>query len=80
VHLKDFRKARPDDTTQVFKGLDGVSYTGTVTGEGMVDLPRVVGILRTAGYNGWLSLEFEGSDDPISIGAPQSLEAARKLL
>ena len=80
VHLKDFRKARPDETTQVFKGLDGVSYTGTVTGEGMVDLPRVVGILRTAGYNGWLSLEFEGSDDPISIGVPQSLEAARKLL
>ena len=51
-----------------------------VTGEGMVDLPKVIGILRQAGYDGWLSLEFEGGADPITIGVPHSLEAARKLL
>ncbi len=80
VHLKDFRKALPDETEQVFRGLDGFGYTGAITGEGMVDLPRVLSILRAAGYDGWLSLEFEGKDDPISIGVPQSLKAARKLL
>jgi sugar phosphate isomerase/epimerase len=80
VHLKDFRVAGPQDTVHVYKGLDGTAYTGTVTGEGMVDLPKVIGILRKAGYNGWLSLEFEGGDDPLTIGVPRSLDAARKLL
>jgi sugar phosphate isomerase/epimerase len=80
VHLKDFRRAGPEDTIHVYKGLDGSAFTGTVTGEGMVDLPKVIQSLREAGYNGWLSLEFEGSADPITIGVPRSLAAARKLL
>lgn len=80
VHLKDFRRARPEETTHVYRGLDGVGYTGAVVGEGQVDLPAIVGILRKAGYTGWLSLEFEGSQDPLTIGVPQSLAAARKLL
>jgi sugar phosphate isomerase/epimerase len=80
VHLKDFRKANPDDTLHVYTGLDGVGYTGSVVGEGNVDLPAIVAILRDAGYSGWLSLEYEGSADPITIGVPRSLDAARKLL
>lgn len=80
VHLKDFRKARPDETIHVYKGLDGVGYTGTVTGEGGVDLPKIIAILRAAGYTGWLSLEYEGSADPITIGVPRSLDAARRLI
>jgi sugar phosphate isomerase/epimerase len=46
----------------------------------MVDLPKVISILRAAGYEGWLSLEYEGGQDPITIGVPESLAAARKLL
>lgn len=80
VHLKDFRVARPDETIHVYKGLDGVGLTGTVTGEGMVDLPKVISILHEASYKGWLSLEYEGGQDPITIGVPHSLAAARKLL
>ena len=80
VHLKDFRPARPEDIHHLYAGMDGKNYTGTVTGEGMVDLPKIIGILRAAGYTGWLSLEYEGSDDPMTIGVPRSLEAARKLL
>ncbi|HVO42764.1 MAG TPA: sugar phosphate isomerase/epimerase family protein [Aggregatilineales bacterium] len=80
VHLKDFRRAGPADTVHVYRGLDGTGYTGTVTGEGMVDLPKIIDILRSAGYTGWLSLEYEGGDDPLTIGVPRSLEAARKLL
>ncbi len=80
VHLKDFRLADPDQTVHVYKALDGRGYTGAVTGEGMVDLPAVVSILRDSGYTGWLSLEYEGPADPLTIGVPRSLEAARKLL
>lgn len=56
VHLKDFRKAGPDDVEHVYRGLDGEGYTGTVVGEGQVDLPVIVNILKEAGYDGWLSL------------------------
>ena len=80
VHLKDFRRARPDETEHVYKGLDGVGFTGSVVGEGQVDLPKIVSILRGAGYAGWLSLEFEGAQDPITIGVPASLRAAQHLL
>jgi sugar phosphate isomerase/epimerase len=80
VHLKDFRHATPEDTVHLYKGLDGTTFTGTVTGEGLVNLPEVVSILRAAGYTGWLSLEYEGGADPLTIGIPQSLAAAQKLL
>lgn len=80
VHLKDFRRAGPQDVEHVYRGLDGTGYTGTVVGEGQVDLAAIVGILQAAGYEGWLSLEYEGGQDPVTIGVPRSLEAARKLL
>lgn len=80
VHLKDFRKATADDKLHVYKGLDGVGYTGTVVNEGQVDLAAIVGILAKAGYAGWLSLEYEGGQDPVTIGVPRSLAEARKLL
>lgn len=80
VHLKDFRRARADETEHVYRGLNGVAFTGAVVGEGEVDLPAVIGLLRQAGYSGWLSLEYEGGLDPLTVGVPHSLKAAQKLL
>lgn len=80
VHLKDFRLAQPSDTEHVYRGLDGTAYTGAVVGEGLVDLRTVVELLRSSGYAGWLSLEFEGGQDPLTIGVPASLQAAHRLL
>jgi len=37
-----------------------------------LDYPRIAGILRSAGYKGYLSLEFEGKEDPRT-GIPKSL-------
>lgn len=80
VHLKDFDKAAPGESGHVYTGLDGVAYTGTVIGEGKVDLPTIVNMLNDSGYTGWLSLEYEGNDDPLTVGVPHSLEAASQLL
>ena len=80
VHLKDFRRARPDETAHVYKALDGAPFTGAVVGQGEVDLAAIIKILGDAGYAGWLSLEYEGGDDPLTVGVPQSLQAAQKLL
>lgn len=80
VHLKDFRRARPDETEHIYKALDGAPYTGAVVGQGQVDLPAIVKLLDAAGYQGWLSLEYEGGDDPLTVGVPHSLQAAQRLL
>jgi len=37
-----------------------------------LDYARIAGLLRKAGYRGWVSLEFEGNDD-AETGVPRSL-------
>jgi sugar phosphate isomerase/epimerase len=66
VHLKDWRvlpatAERPDGA---FVGLDGRYYLGAAMGEGILDLPGVVGRLAQLGYAGYLSIEYEGVGDP----------------
>jgi L-ribulose-5-phosphate 3-epimerase len=42
-----------------------------------LDYSRIAGILKKHNYRGWISLEFEGNDDPAT-GVPKSLELLRK--
>src|SRR3954470_14781565 len=42
-----------------------------------LDNPRIAKILKSAGYRGYISLEFEGKEDPRT-GIPKSLEVLRK--
>ncbi len=42
-----------------------------------LDYPRIAGILREAGFTGYVSLEFEGKEDPVTA-IPKSLELLRK--
>jgi len=41
------------------------------------DYPRLVGILRQAGYRGYLTLEYEAAEDPATA-VPRHLEALRR--
>lgn len=41
-----------------------------------LDYPRIGGIMRNAGYKGYISLEFEGNEDPMKA-IPLSLEVLR---
>lgn len=80
VHLKDIRLAHEDEAGHVFAGADGRMLTGSVIGAGLVDLAGLRAVLDGAGYEGWWSLEYEGSEEPLQIGVPRSLAAARALL
>jgi len=42
-----------------------------------LDYPRIAKIFKDAGFKGWVSLEFEGKEDPLT-GIPKSLELLRK--
>jgi sugar phosphate isomerase/epimerase len=42
-----------------------------------LDYPRIAGIMRDANYRGWVSLEFEGQEDP-QTAVPKSLALLRE--
>lgn len=80
AHLKDMRPATGDEASHVFADPDGQLLTGSVIGDGLVDLPAIRAVLDSAGYAGWWSLEYEGAEEPLAVGVPRSLAAARTLL
>ncbi len=80
VHLKDFTYAAPDETGHVYQGLDGKRYTGSIVNEGLVDLAGIYSVLAGHGYDGWLSLEYEGNAEPLEFAVPRCLAAMRALL
>lgn len=79
VHLKDFKRVPPDYEGEAYRGLEGVRLIGTVAGEGEVKLPEVLKILHNSGYRGYLSLEYEGTEDP-KYGVEQSIKNTKKIL
>jgi len=80
AHLKDMRPASGDEASHVFADPDGQLLTGCVIGAGLVDLPAIRAVMEDADYAGWWSLEYEGAEEPLEIGVPRSLAAARKIL
>ncbi|AIE84071.1 sugar phosphate isomerase/epimerase family protein [Fimbriimonas ginsengisoli] len=79
VHFKDFRAASDEDQSNVYAALDGRRYVGTAVGEGDVELARCIQILKDSGFDGWLSVEYEGPEDPLAA-VPRSIANARKYL
>lgn len=69
VHAKDFLM-KPGDGTDPGKGWflsrGGNYLRGTIAGHGQVPIKQCVQILRKAGYDGWLSLEFEGMEENLA--------------
>lgn len=79
VHFKDFRLARAGEAEHLYKALDGTSFVGTAIGEGDVDLTSCVARLREAGFDGWLSIEYEGVEDSFTA-VERSVTNARSYI
>ena len=67
VHVKDFLKksgseCAPEGFLQTSRGN---FIRGTVAGHGIVPIPQCLSILKKAGYDGFVSLEFEGLEQNI---------------
>ena len=43
------------------------------------DLPRVLSILKDAGYSGWVALEYEAAEDPL-VAIPRWLEQLKDIM
>jgi len=79
VHFKDFRAAADTETDHIYGALDGSRWLGTAVGEGDVQLERCIQSLKDAGFDGWLSVEYEGIEDPL-VAVPRSIANARKYV
>jgi sugar phosphate isomerase/epimerase len=73
AHAKDFhvkpKKEMPE--TGWFATPTNIALRGAIAGHGVLDLPAQLKLLKQAGYNGFLSLEFEGMEEPtqaITLG------------
>ena len=68
IHVKDFlyrsgKEERPDDSW--FNTLQKNYLRGTVLGHGVVSVAQCIEVIKASGYNGCLTLEFEGLEEPL---------------
>ena len=78
VHFKDMvRTGEGEDPA--FKSLGGVGLKGCAIGEGDVELGACVKALKAHGFDGPVSIEYEGSEDPRTA-VPRSIAATRALI
>ncbi len=78
AHVKDFlyKSGQEDVPVGGWFGTRGGNYLrGTVIGHGVVPVRACVHILQNAGYDGYLSVEFEGREETLP-----ALENAREYL
>lgn len=63
VHFKDWAVVAPDVSSRRL-APDGKRYTGVALGEGVVPHQAALQRLNAVGYDGHISVEYEGGDDP----------------
>jgi len=78
-HLKDFVAVPPNYHLQAYVAVNGSKYAGTALDEGEVDLPACLANLKQGGFDGWVNIEYEAEEDPLT-GVPRSVANARRLL
>ena len=68
AHAKDFHYKTADEYIPAqgwFGTRGGNKLRGAIVGHGVVNVPACLQLLKEAGYNDWLSVEFEGIEDCI---------------
>lgn len=65
VHVKDFyiRPADRNPGEGWFPSAAGRYLRGAIAGQGDLDIPALLGIVKSSGYDGYLSIEYEGMED-----------------
>ncbi|WP_203567636.1 sugar phosphate isomerase/epimerase family protein [Aestuariimicrobium ganziense] len=79
VHFKDFYIRKQDPGSGFFRSRGGKYLRGAVVGQGDIDMVSVAEVVKTSGYDGFVTIEFEGSE-PALTGCTWGLENTRRLL
>jgi sugar phosphate isomerase/epimerase len=78
VHLKDFYIRRTNPGVGWTHTPGGNYLLGSIVGFGDLDMYSIVGGILDAGYDGFVSIEFEGIEDAL-LGASRGLENAQRI-
>ncbi|WIV19986.1 sugar phosphate isomerase/epimerase family protein [Paenibacillus polygoni] len=80
VHIKDFyvRPAGENPGEGFFRSTAGNYLRGAVAGQGDIPLRDIIRVIKSSGYDGYISLEFEGLED-CTFGARNGLSNVRRF-
>jgi sugar phosphate isomerase/epimerase len=81
IHFKDFyiRDAiRGMGEEGWFKSSHGRSLRGAIVGHGDIDIPAVLKVIKDFGYDGYISIEFEGMED-CEMGARIGMANVKRI-
>lgn len=81
VHVKDFywrSAAGPDPGQGWFRSASGAYLRGAIAGHGDIPLLDALRVIKRSGYDGYISLEFEGLEE-CRLGSEIGLNNVRRL-
>ncbi|BBI35379.1 sugar phosphate isomerase/epimerase family protein [Cohnella abietis] len=80
VHVKDFylRPEYQDPGAGWFRSSGGNFLRGAIVGQGDLDIRSVLRIVKNSGYDGYLSIEFEGME-PCVMATEVALNNVKRL-
>lgn len=80
IHLKDFylRPAEAPVGKGWFPTASGNHLRGAIVGHGDIDMRAVLKTVKHSGYDGYISLEFEGIEDCL-LGTETGMDMARRI-
>ncbi|GGE38182.1 sugar phosphate isomerase [Pullulanibacillus camelliae] len=80
VHFKDFyrRPAHLDPGEGWFRSAAGHYLRGAIVGHGDIDIRSILKVIKEAGYDSYISLEFEGMEDCLT-GSKIGLDNLRRF-
>lgn len=80
IHFKDFyrRSKLYNPGEGWFQSLSGNYLKGAISGNGDLETRMIVSMIKQSGYDGYISLEFEGAED-CRIGAGIGLGNVRRM-
>jgi len=78
VHFKDFYVREHASGHGFFPSRGGRHLRGAIVGQGDIDTRAVVAEVKKSGYDGFVSLEFEGLENPL-VGAKAGIDNLIRL-
>lgn len=81
VHAKDFYYlSKTEECPEgYFDTRDGNHLCGAVLGEGVVPVKACLDFIKSTGYDGWVTLEYEGRENP-ETGVKRGFEFLKSIL
>jgi len=80
VHFKDFyiRSSQYKPGDGWFNSSGGKWLRGAIVGQGDIDMPKVIEIVKGSGYDGYISIEFEGMEQ-CKQGTKQGMDYIKRM-